>query len=221
MDKFKTLNLLDLSHTLAIKLFEKEEFPWTAINKIGDFIIEIGKSLSKSKFSEISQNIWVAKDTQIPKQSCILSPTIIDSNAQIRYGAFIRGNVIVGKNSIVGNSTELKNCILFDNSQTPHFNYVGDSILGFKAHIGAGVIISNLKSDKSNVKIKFNDQTIDTNMKKLGAILGDFSEVGCNSVLNPGTIIGRASTVYPLTMVRGTVESRYILKNNLELVKKL
>ncbi|MDR1240849.1 MAG: UDP-N-acetylglucosamine pyrophosphorylase [Oscillospiraceae bacterium] len=220
MERIKTKNLFDLSHTIAGDFFKEFEFPWLVVPRISEFISELSNTLSKNEFEEIKEKVWVSKNAFISEHAEISGPTIIESSAEIRFGAFIRGNVIVGKNSIVGNSTELKNCILFDNAQAPHFNYIGDSILGFKSHIGAGVIISNLKSDKSDVSINFGQTKIETNLKKFGAALGDFSEVGCNAVINPGTIVGKSSVVYPLSMVRGVVESGYIMKGAGNVVKK-
>jgi NDP-sugar pyrophosphorylase family protein len=219
VDRIKTKNLLDVSRTICSDFFDTDGFPWEIIPKIEDFIVKLGKNLPK-EFSEISEHVWAASGAVISSKSSVAAPAIIESGVQIKFGAFLRGNTVVGKDAVVGNSTELKNCILFEGAQAPHFNYVGDAVLGFKSHIGAGVIISNLKSDKNSIKIRFGENIIDTNMKKFGAVLGDFTEIGCNAVLNPGTIIGRGSTVYPLTMVRGVVESGCILKNNGELVEK-
>lgn len=214
-------NFLDVSHTIAEKIFEKINHPWEALPLIKDFIKNVGPNLPKEEYDKISENVWVSKKATVFSSVHIEGPTIIQENAQIRHCAFIRGSAIVGKNCVVGNSTELKNVILFDNVQVPHFNYVGDSILGYKSHMGAGAITSNVKSDKSLVSVKFQGEKIETNLKKFGAILGDGVEIGCNAVLNPGTIIGRNSTVYPTSMVRGVLEESSILKNNGKIIKKI
>ena len=214
-------NFLDMSHTIAEKIFEKINYPWEALSLIKDFIKEVGPTLSKEEYDEVAENVWVSKKATIFPSAHIEGPTIIQENAQIRHCAFIRGSAIVGKNCVVGNSTELKNVILFDNVQVPHFNYVGDSILGYKSHMGAGSITSNVKSDKSLVAVKLGEKKIQTDLKKFGAILGDYVEIGCNAVLNPGTIIGRNSTVYPTSMVRGVIEESSILKNNGKIIKKI
>lgn len=214
-------NFLDTSHTIAEKIFEKINYPWEALSLIKDFIKEVGPTLPKEEYDEIAENVWISRKATVFPSAHIDGPTIIQENAQIRHCAFIRGSAIVGKNCVVGNSTELKNVILFDNVQVPHFNYVGDSILGYKSHMGAGSITSNVKSDKSLVAVKLGDEKIQTDLKKFGAILGDYVEIGCNAVLNPGTIIGRNSTVYPTSMVKGVIEESTILKNNGKMVKKI
>lgn len=214
-------NFLDLSHTLAAKLFEKNYYPWDALPLIKDFIKEIGKDLPKSEFEEVKENVWISKKACIFHSASIEGPTIIQANAQVRHCAFIRGGALVGENAVVGNSTEIKNVILFNNVQVPHFNYVGDSILGYKAHLGAGAITSNVKSDKSEVEIKINGEKISTGLKKFGAIIGDYAEVGCNAVLNPGTILGRNTSVYPTSMVRGVIEENTIFKNSGQIIKKI
>ena len=220
--KLNYSNFLDLSQSISKEIFKNCKSPWEAIPLIKEFIISLGKSLPKENFEEIKENVWVSKNNvKIYPSAHIDGPAIIDENAEIRHCAFIRGSVIIGKNCVVGNSTELKNVILFNNVQVPHFNYVGDSILGYKSHLGAGAITSNVKSDRSLVTIKHGDAKIETNLKKFGAILGDYVEVGCNAVLNPGTIIGRNSSVYPTTMVRGVIEENTILKNTGEKVKKI
>ena len=221
MENLQIRNLLDLNETISFKLFEKFVYPWEVLPHISDFVINLGNSLDETKFDKIGENIWVSKSARISSNSSISGPCIIDSNSEIRFGAFIRGSVIIGKNCVVGNSTELKNCILFNNVQTPHFNYVGDSILGFKSHIGAGVILSNVKSDKTNVSVKLSGKKIETNLRKFGAILGDYVEVGCNSVLNPGSIIGRESNIYPLSMFRGILAKRKIFKTSNNVVDKI
>lgn len=213
-------NNYDLTKTIASKLFEEVLYPWEVLSKISDFIIEIGKTLSLEEYEKIGSNVWIAKSAKITPTAYIHGPAIICKEAEIRHNAFIRGNVIVGKGAVVGNSTELKNVILFDKVQVPHYNYVGDSILGYKAHMGAGAITSNVKSDKTLVSILYKNEKIPTKLKKMGAMLGDNVEVGCNSVLNPGTIIGKGSNVYPLSMVRGYVEANSIYKKQGEVVEK-
>lgn len=224
MEKLTNLsynNLLDVSHTIAKKIFERIAYPWEALALIKDYIKELGPSLPREEYNEVAENVWISKEANVFSSAHIEGPTIIQKNAQIRHCAFIRGSAIIGENCVVGNSTELKNVILFDNVQVPHFNYVGDSILGYKAHMGAGSITSNVKSDKSLVTVKLEKEKIETNLKKFGAILGDYVEIGCNAVLNPGTIIGRNSTVYPTSMVRGVIEENSILKNSGKIVKKI
>ena len=213
-------DLLDLSHTIAAPLFEGKTYPWEVLDGIKAFILELGPTLDPA--DEVSENVWVAKDAKVFPSAYLGSPCIIDHGAEVRHCAFIRGSAIVGKNAVVGNSVELKNVILFDNVQTPHYNYVGDSVLGYKAHMGAGSITSNVKSDKSLVTVKVPDAPIETGRKKFGAILGDFVEVGCNSVLNPGTIVGRHTNIYPTSSVRGVVpaESIYKEKNRIVLKRK-
>lgn len=220
MEKLKIKNLYDLSHTIAKPLFDTIEYPWEALPKIKDFILELGETLDSEKFYKIADDIWVAKSAVVAPTASLNGPLIIDENAEIRHCAFIRGSAIVGKNAVVGNSTELKNSILFDNVQTPHYNYVGDSIYGYKSHTGAGTIASNLKSDKSLVTVMCDGEKIPTNVKKFGAMIGDFVEVGCNSVMNPGTVIGRNTSVYPLSFVRGYVEENSIYKRLGEVAQK-
>ena len=209
--------LFNLEETIAKDLLQKEKYPWECLPKISEFIIELGEKLDKEKFEKKGENIWIAKTAKIAPSASITGPTIIDENAEIRHCAFIRGKAIAGKNAVVGNSVELKNCILFNNTQVPHYNYVGDSILGYKAHMGAGSITSNVKSDKTNVVIK-GKENIETNLRKVGAFLGDGVEVGCNSVLNPGTVIGKNTSVYPLSCVRGVIPENSIYKNPKEIV---
>lgn len=211
--------LFNLEETIAKDLLQKEKYPWECLPKISEFIINLGEKLDKEKFEKKGENIWIAKTAKIAPSASITGPTIIDENAEIRHCAFIRGKAIVGKNAVVGNSVELKNCILFNNTQVPHYNYVGDSILGYKAHMGAGSITSNVKSDKTNVVIK-GKENIETNLRKVGAFLGDGVEVGCNSVLNPGTVIGKNTSVYPLSCVRGVIPENSIYKNQKEIVIK-
>lgn len=213
-------DLLDLNHTIAAKLFEGKTYPWEVLPEIGDFIVALGNTLPADEFDHPRENVWIAKDATVFASAYINGPCIIDHGAEIRQCAFIRGNALVGKNAVVGNSCELKNAILFDNVQVPHFNYVGDSVLGYKSHMGAGSITSNVKSDKTLVVIKSKDEQIPTNRKKVGAMLGDFVEVGCNSVLNPGTVIGRNSQVYPTSCVRGVIPANTIHRNDGSLITK-
>lgn len=216
----KIQDLYNLEQTIAKELLSDVEYGWQVLSKIKDFVVELGNSLDPEKFNKVGDNIWIAKNASIAPTSYIIGPTIIDENAEIRHCAYIRGSVIVGKNAVVGNSVELKNCILFNDVKVPHYNYVGDSILGYKAHIGAGGITSNVKSDKTNIVIKNGEEKIDTGLKKCGAMIGDEVEVGCNSVLNPGTVIGRNSNIYPLSSVRGVVPSKSIYKDKNEIIKK-
>ncbi len=214
-------NFLDLSQTSTEKLFEGIYYPWEVLPLIKNYIIEAGKNLSSLKFEEVKENVWISKNASISPTACIQGPTIIEENTEVRHCAFIRGSVIIGKNCVVGNSTEVKNSVIFNNVQIPHFNYIGDSVMGYRSHMGAGSIISNVKSDKSNVSVKFKDKKIDTELRKFGAIVSDFVEIGCNAVLNPGTIIGRNSSVYPTSMVRGFIEENSILKNSGKSVAKI
>ena len=217
---YKVNDLLDLTHTRAAKLFEGKQYPWEALDEIKGFILELGKTLPADEFDSPSEGVWIAKDAKVFPSAYIAAPCIIDHGAEVRHCAFVRGSAIVGKNCVVGNSVELKNVVLFDNVQVPHYNYVGDSILGYKSHMGAGSITSNVKSDKTLVVVKNGDEHIETGRKKFGAILGDFVEVGCNSVLNPGTVIGRNTNVYPVSMVRGVVPQNSIYKDADSIVEK-
>ena len=196
------------------------EYPWEALKGISDFIRKIGPTLDTDIYEQKGEEIWVAKSAKVAPTAYLNGPLIIDEDAEIRHCAFIRGSAIVGKGSVVGNSTELKNVIIFNSVQVPHYNYVGDSILGHKSHMGAGSITSNVKSDKTLVVVKDKNEKIKTGLKKFGAMLGDHVEVGCNSVLNPGTVIGRCSNIYPLSMVRGVVPANSIYKNKNEIVTK-
>ena len=205
---------------MAKPLLENLTYPWEALPKIGEFIIELGNKLDKEIYESNGENIWIAKTANIYPTAFIKGPAIIGENAEVRHCAFIRGNAIVGNNAVVGNSTELKNVILFNNVQVPHYNYVGDSILGYKAHMGAGSITSNVKSDKKLVIVKDDNEKIETGLKKFGAMIGDNVEVGCGSVLNPGSIIGRNTNIYPLSSVRGVVPADSIYKNKNEIVDK-
>ena len=210
----------DFNRTIASVLFEENTYPWEVLPKIHDFIMEVGMLLSKDEYEEVKEHVWVAKSAMVAPTAYINGPAIIGPDAEIRHCAFIRGNAIVGEGAVVGNSTELKNVILFDKVQVPHYNYVGDSILGYKSHMGAGSITSNVKSDKTLVVVKDGKEEIKTGLKKFGAMLGDYVEVGCNSVLNPGTVIGAHTNVYPLSMVRGVVADHSIYKNRNEVVQK-
>jgi len=212
-------NLLDLEHTIAASLFEGKTYPWEVLDEIKGFILELGPTLPAEEFYSPCEGVWIAKDATVFPSAYIGAPCIIDHGAEIRHCAFIRGSAIVGKNAVVGNSCELKNVILFDNVQTPHYNYVGDSVLGYKAHMGAGSITSNIKSDKTNVSVKDPEGTIETDRRKIGAILGDNVEVGCNSVLNPGTIVCRRSNIYPCSCVRGVIPPDSIYKVDIVLKK--
>ena len=220
MENAKISNLYDLEQTIAKDLFEGLTYPWEALSKISDFIKKLGPTLDPEKFEERGENIWVARNAKIAPTAFLNGPLIIDEDAEVRHCAFVRGSAIVGKGSVVGNSTELKNVVIFNSVQVPHYNYVGDSILGYKSHMGAGSITSNVKSDKTLVVVKDKEEKIETGLKKFGAMLGDYVEVGCNSVLNPGTVIGRHSNIYPLSMVRGVVPANSIYKNKNEVVEK-
>lgn len=213
-------HLFDLEHTNAGPIFDRTQYAWEVLPKIKEFITKLAERLP-GDFERIATNVWVGKGTQIDDSVMIKGPAIIGYDCVIRHTAYIRENVITGNGVVIGNSTEVKNAILFDKVEAPHFNYVGDSILGYKAHLGAGVILSNLKSAKDNIRVLAETgESLDTGLKKFGALIGDFAEVGCNAVLNPGTILGRESIVYPLTMVRGIIPEKYILKNDGSLVPK-
>ena len=203
--------LLDLTRTCAAPLFEGKSYPWEVLDELKAFILDLGAKLPEDRFVQASEGVWIARSAKVAPTAYIGAPCIIDEDAEVRHCAYIRGSAIVGRGAVVGNSCELKNCILFDGVQVPHFNYVGDSILGYKAHMGAGSVTSNVKSDKTLVVIH-GDEEIPTGLKKVGAMLGDYVEVGCNSVLNPGTVIGRQSSVYPLSCVRGVIPADSIFK---------
>jgi NDP-sugar pyrophosphorylase family protein len=220
MKEFTTENLYNLEETIAAELFEGAEYPWELLPKISSFIVELGKKLPEEKFTRVKENVWIAKSAKVAPSANINGPAIIDEEAEIRHCAFIRGNAIVGKGAVVGNSTELKNVVLFNKVQVPHYNYVGDSILGFKSHMGAGSITSNVKSDKTPVVVKNGEEKLETGLKKFGAMLGDNVEVGCNSVLNPGTVVGRNSNIYPTSMVRGCIPAGSIYKKQGEIAEK-
>ena len=220
MEECKIKNLYNLDETIASKIFEGATYPWEVLPKIEEFIKELGNTLSSEEYEKRGEDIWIAKTATIAPTAYIKGPAIIGKNAEIRHCAFIRGKAIVGEGAVVGNSTELKNVILFNKVQVPHYNYVGDSILGYKAHMGAGSITSNVKSDKKLVVVKNKEENIETGLKKFGAMLGDNVEIGCGSVLNPGTVIGKNTNVYPLSSVRGVVPSNSIYKKQNEIVEK-
>ncbi len=223
MENAKIINLYDLEETIAGEYLAQFTYPWEALKGIADFIRELGPTLDPDKFEKRGEDIWVAKSAKVAPTACLNGPLIIDEEAEIRHCAFVRGSAVVGKGSVVGNSTELKNDIIFNSVQVPHYNYVGDSILGYKSHMGAGSITSNVKSDKTLVVVKDkydSKEEIETGLKKFGAMLGDYVEVGCNSVLNPGTVIGRHSNIYPLSRVRGVIPADSIFKDQDHVVKK-
>lgn len=214
-------DLFDIKETIATTLFERKTYPWELLDEIHDYILALGNGLPNDRYIKQENDIWIAKSATVAKTACLSGPLIVDEYAEIRHCAFIRGNVIVGKNVVVGNSTELKNVILFNGVQVPHYNYIGDSILGFKSHMGAGAVTSNLKSDKSLIVVKQGDKFYHTGRKKMGAILGDFVEVGCNSVLNPGTIVGKESNIYPTSNVRGVIPAHHIYKDKDQIIPKV
>jgi len=220
MEAITTQRLFSKGHTLAEELLFSQEYPWQILPLIHDYILKKGAGLPADRFDRIDETIWIAKSAKVAKTACINGPCIIDEEAEVRHCAFIRGNAIVGKKAVVGNSTELKNVILSDRVQVPHYNYVGDSVLGYKAHMGAGSITSNVKSDKTLVVIKVGEDRIETGLKKVGAMLGDEVEVGCQSVLNPGTIVGSNTNIYPLSSVRGFVPGHSIYKKASEVAEK-
>ncbi len=203
--------LFDLSKTIARSRFDGLLYPWEALERLGDYIIALGKTLPETDYRRVGEDVWIAISAAVAPTACINGPCIIDADAEVRHCAFIRGSAIIGRGAVVGNSTELKNCILFDGVQVPHYNYVGDSILGHRAHMGAGAITSNVKGDRTAVIVKA-DTPIETGRRKLGAMVGDFAEIGCNCVLNPGSVIGRTAQVYPLVSVRGVVPEAHICK---------
>ena len=220
MEEVKICNLYNLEQTMAKELLESVTYPWEVLPKIEEYILKIGEKLDPEKYIKKEGNVWIAKTAKIAPTAYIHGPAIIGENTEVRHCAFIRGKALIGENCVVGNSTEIKNVILFNNVQVPHYNYVGDSILGYKSHMGAGSITSNVKSDKKLVIIKNGKEHIETGLKKVGAMLGDEVEVGCGSILNPGTIIGKNTNIYPLSSVRGVVPERSIYKNQNEIVEK-
>jgi NDP-sugar pyrophosphorylase family protein len=221
MKCLKTLELFDLSYSAAGKYLENTTYPFEILKSIGDIILEIGSSLNPADFDKIGENVWISKEAKVAPTAYINGPCIIDSGTEVRHCAFIRGNALIGKGCVIGNSTELKNVIIFDSVQVPHYNYVGDSVLGYKSHMGAGSITSNVKSDKSLVVIKTDEEKIETGLKKVGAFLGDFVEIGCGSVLNPGTVIGKGASVYPLSSVRGSIPENGIYKKQGEIAQRI
>lgn len=220
MEQAKISNLYDLEQTIAKDLFEGATYPWEVLGRISDFIRELGPKLDTDRFEQRGEDIWVAKSANVAPTAFLNGPLIIDEEAEIRHCAFVRGSAIVGRGCVIGNSTELKNVVIFNSVQVPHYNYVGDSVLGYKSHMGAGSITSNIKSEKTLVAVKDGTEKIETGLKKIGAMLGDYVEVGCNSVLNPGTVIGRGSNIYPLSSVRGVVPANSIYKNRSEVAEK-
>ena len=216
----KIEELLDLTHTLAAPLFVGKRYPWEILPLLKDFIRELGASLPREEYDEIAPEVWAHKTAKIAPTALIAGPTVIGASTEVRHCAFIRGSALVGENCVVGNSTEVKNAVIFDNVQVPHYNYIGDSILGFRSHMGAGVVASNFRSDKGNVGVRDGNEKIETGMRKLGAILGDGVDVGCNSVLCPGSVVGRDAIVYPLSRVRGSIPEKSILKGDGSIVPR-
>ena len=217
----KTVEHYDLTHTLAEPLLSSVSYPWEALPKIKEFVRELGKTLPPEDYDHPAEDVWISKKATVAPGTTIIGPTVIGANTEIRTGAFIRGSVLVGNDCVVGNSCELKNAILFDGVQVPHFNYIGDSILGYRAHTGAGAITSNVKSDRTPVTVKTSEGRLETGLKKFGACVGDFVEIGCNSVLNPGTVIGRNTSIYPLTSVRGIIPPNSIVKATDVVISKI
>jgi len=216
----KIEDLFDLEHTIAKDLFEGKTYHWEVLPEIKDFILKLGPTLPKDEYDNPKEGVWIAKDAKVFESAYIGAPCIIDHEAEVRHCAFIRESAIVGKGSVVGNSVELKNVVLFDKCETPHYNYVGDSVLGYHAHMGAGSITSNVKADRLNVIVKASDEQLATNRKKVGAALGDWAEIGCNAVLNPGTVVGRHANVYPTTCARGVIPADSIMKTDRSIVAK-
>lgn len=220
LEEMKMKELFDMSHTIAERIFDNHVYPWEVLPEIGDFIRSLGPLLPENEYRKIGKDIWIHKTAKIAPTIMMTGPMIICAGANVRHNAFLRGNVIIGEKAVVGNSCELKNALLFDEVQVPHFNYVGDSILGYKAHMGAGSITSNVRSDKALVKVHAEDGDIETGLKKFGAMIGDCVEVGCGSVLNPGTVIGKNSSIYPLSSVRTAVDADSIYKQQGEVAKR-
>ncbi len=221
MENFTVSSLFSLEYTLAQPLLAGAEYPWEVLGQIRDFILELGPTLPEEDYEQTAPDVWIARSARVAPTASITGPAIIGKNTEVRHGAFIRGSALVGEGAVVGNSVELKNAILFDRVQVPHYNYVGDSILGYHAHMGAGSITSNIKADQTPVTIRFPEQIFPTGLRKMGAMLGDWVDIGCNSVLNPGTVIGPHTNVYPLSMVRGSVPANSIYKKAGEIVEKL
>ena len=221
MEECKICNLYSLDQSIARRLLESAVYPWEVLPKIKEFIIELGNQLNKDEYEQKGENVWIAKTAKVAPTAYINGPAIIGKDAEIRHCAFIRGNAIIGEGAVVGNSTELKNVILFNKVQVPHYNYVGDYILGYKSHMGAGSITSNVKSDKKLVVVKNGDAKIETGLKKFGAMIGDNVEVGCGSILNPGSVIGKNTNIYPLSSVRGVIKENSIYKSQNEIVQKI
>lgn len=215
-----TTKLFDLEHTLAKPLLNGTEYPWEILSQISEFVTELGRTLDKDKYTEVSPEVWVAKSAKVAPTAYIAPPCIIGENTEVRHCAFIRGSALVGDNCVIGNSTEVKNSIIFDNVQVPHFNYVGDSVLGYKSHLGAGAVTSNVKSDKTEVTVLNDGERVKTGRKKFGAMVGDYTEVGCNSVLCPGTVTGKNCMIYPLSRVRGYLPENTILKGEERVAKR-
>lgn len=220
MEACRISNMYTLTETIARELMERHTYPWEVLPEIGRFICELGKTLDPGRFEQRGENIWVARSATVAPTASLNGPLIIDEEAEVRHCAFIRGNAIVGRHTVVGNSTELKNVILFNNVQVPHYNYVGDSVLGYRSHMGAGSITSNVKSDKTPVVVKSPEEELETGLKKFGAMLGDCVEVGCNSVLNPGSVIGPDTNIYPLSSVRGVIPAHSIYKDKEHIAAK-
>ena len=220
MKIYEINEFFDLSHTIAAPLFEGKRFAWQVLPEIKEFILKIGKTLPKSEYDNPAEGIWIAKSAKVAPTASIAAPCIIGPNTEVRQCAYLRGSVLVGEGAVVGNSTELKNCILFDSVHVPHYNYIGDSVLGYNAHFGAGAVTSNIKSDKTNVTIRVGNVKLVTGLRKLGAIIGDYTEVGCGAILNPGTVIGRETTVYPQSVTRGFIPAKSIYKGPGKITEK-
>lgn len=216
----RSWELFDLDRSLAGEYLRQVTWPWEALTQIKQYILQIGSNLAADEYEQIAEDIWIARNSTIAASASLNGPLIVGRETEIRHCAFIRGSALIGDRAVVGNSTELKNCILFDSVQVPHFNYIGDSILGFKAHLGAGAITSNVKGDHGEISLRLGGQRLPTGLRKFGALLGDNVEVGCNSVLNPGSIVGRGSQIYPLSMVRGYIPVNSILKNTGEIIAR-
>lgn len=217
----KTEELLDLTHTAARELLEGCTYPWEALPRLSEFILALGASLSPEEYTVREGNVWIHRTARVAPSASISGPTVIGAGSEIRHGAYIRGSALIGEGCVVGNSTEVKNAIIFDSVQVPHYNYVGDSVLGYRSHMGAGSIASNVKSDKTNIAVTSGTERLETGLRKLGTILGDFAEIGCNSVCCPGSIIGRRAIVYPLSRVRGVIDADTILKGDGSAVKRM